>query len=155
MATTSTSTSQNLSRQSNLALFVGEMTTNKVVHSKLDGLLRRNTNQLRQDTRVQSTETLVAEDLLEAVNGVLVQALTRLSASLVLETRLDQIDGVDHEGTKGTSKTTQSKVVSRFRNLAQDGRASLACLLGGSIRSSFGGVERNAPRRVEDLGKVI
>lgn len=154
LATTSTGTSQNLSRQSNLALLVGEVTTNKIVHSKLDGLLGRDAYQLRQDTRVQSTETLVAEDLLEAVNGVLVQALTGLSASLVLETSLDQIDRVDHEGTKGTSKTTQSKVVSRFGNLAQDGLASLACLLGGGIRSSFGGVERNAPRRVEDLGKV-
>lgn len=114
LATTGRATGNDLRHERDVAVLVGQRLSGEVVDRQLDGLFGGNTNQLRNDTRVQATETLIADDLLETVERVLVQALAGLGASLVLQSCLDQIDRVHHKGTKGTSNTTQGKVVGRL-----------------------------------------
>jgi hypothetical protein len=138
LTTTGSTTGDNLGPQRNASLLVSQTTAHQIVHRQLDGLLWRNTNQLGQDTRVQAADTFVANNLLEAVDGVLVQALSGLRSTLVLQTGLDKIDGVHHEGTKGTSQTAQTKVVSRLKDLVQDGTA-----LGSDLIDSLAGGVQN------------
>ena len=84
LAATGAGTGQNLGAPVDLALLVGEVAADKVVDRQLDGLFRRDADELRQNTRVETPEALVTEHLLEAVDGVLVQALAGLRAALVL-----------------------------------------------------------------------
>lgn len=57
-------------------------------------------------TSVEAEEALVAEDLLGAVEAVLVHQLPdqRAGGALVLHARLDQVDGVDGSGPGGCGK---------------------------------------------------
>lgn len=125
------------------------MTPHKIVDSQLDSLLGSNADKLRQNTRVQAPDTLIAKHLLEAVNRVLVQPLARLCATLVLKTSLDQVNRVHHKGTKGTSHTAQRKVVSRLQNAMEDGG-----LFGHGDGRLIHVVHGTSPRGVENLGKV-
>jgi len=84
LATTGTGTGQNLGAPVDLALLVGKVAADKVVDRQLDGLFGRDTDELRQDARVQAAESLVTEHLLEAIDRVLVQPLAGLRAALVL-----------------------------------------------------------------------
>ena len=121
LTTTSRTTSQDLSPERNIArLHVGEFAAHKIVDGKLDGLLWSNTDQLRQDTRVQTTEAFVADDLLEAIDAVLVKLLTNHGATLVLHASLHQIDGVHHEGTECTSNRSEREVVRRNQDGLKD-----------------------------------
>lgn len=119
---TSSTTSQNLMRIPDLVgILVSESATNEIVDGQLDSLLRRHTDQLRDNTRVQTSETLIPDNLPRAVNRVVVEAFTGTSGSLVLHTGLDQVNGVHHEGTKGTRQTTQGKVMRRLQHTMQEG----------------------------------
>ena len=152
LAGTSQTTRDDLSRQGDLAILALKGTSGQIVDGKLDSLLRRHTDELRQHARVQSAETLVSNNLLEAVDRVLVQALSGLGASLVLESRLDQVDGVHHEGTKSTSQTSESEVVGRLEDTLENMSTSCGSRLG---RGGLDGVVyRVAPRGIQHLGEV-
>src|SRR4051794_29094694 len=98
LASTGSTTGQNLMGVFDaVGVLVGEVSTNKVVDGQLNSLLRSHTNQLRNDTRVQACETLVADNLPGAIDGVVVQSLTRARRALILHTGLDQINRVNHE----------------------------------------------------------
>ena len=122
LATTGGSTSHDLGPERNVArLLVGELATHKVVDSKLDGLFWGNTNQLGKNARVQATETLVADDLLEAVQAVLVKLLADHGATLVLHAGLDQVNGIHHKGTESSSDRTEHEVMRRNENRLENG----------------------------------
>jgi hypothetical protein len=128
-----------------------ECIPDQIIHRKLDGLLGRDTNQLRQNSRVKTAEALVGHDLPEAVDRVVIQTLTRVGSSLVLQSRLDQVDGVHHEGAKGTGNTSQAKVIGRLGNAVQSaGRGGLGSHNSGRVLSSTA----RSPGGIEDLGKV-
>lgn len=88
-------------------LLVSKRATDQVVDRELDGLFRRNTDQLGENTRVQALETFVGNNLSEAIDRVIVQTLAGVGTSLVLHAGLDKINGINHEGTKGTGNTTE------------------------------------------------
>lgn len=159
LATTSATTSHDLCPKRDVAgCLVGEFATNKVVDSKLDSLLRGNTNQLRQNTRVQTAETLVADDLLEAVDTVLVELLTDNGATLVLHAGLHQINGVHHEGTEGTSDRAEHEVVSgnkeRLEERARGGHSLLRNISDDLIRTTAQTSSNCVPARVKDPSEV-
>lgn len=127
------------------SVLVGKVIPNQIVHSKLDGLLRCNTNQLRDDTRVQAGESFIPDDLSCTIQRVVVQSLTNTRRPLVLHTGLDQVNGVNHERTKRTRKTAKRKVVRRFQH-AEQNRLGVLCGLLRSGRSSLASnSERGAP----------
>lgn len=75
-------------------------------------------------TSVEAKEALVAEDLLGAVEAVLVHQLPDQGAggALVLHARLDQVDGVDGGGPGGwgnSGSLFQSKIYQRSQGLRQ------------------------------------
>ena len=111
---------QNLSSQRNSSrLFICELPADEIVDGEFDGLFRSDSDKLRQNTRVQPTETLIPNDLACAIYRVLVQALTRTCASLILHPRLNEVDGVHHESTKGASDTAQAKMVRGFKQAVE------------------------------------
>lgn len=116
LATTSGGTSDSLAPDGDVAILVSQVLTSQIVDGKLDGLFGSDTDELGQDTRVQTAETLILDNLLETIDGVLVQSLTGHSTSLVLESGLYEINGVNHEGTKGTSHATKTEVISGFES---------------------------------------
>ena len=133
-----------------LALLIGEVAADEIVDGQLDGLLGGDTDELRQDTRVEAPEALVADDLPEAVDRVVVQPLAGIRAALVLHARLDEIDRVHHEGTEGAGETAEAKVVCRLGGTRKE-----ALALGLGLESA--GVlvlVAPPPRRIEHLGEV-
>ena len=104
LTSTGSSTRQHLSREFDVACgLVRQLASDKVVDCELDGLLWRHTDKLGKNTGIETLEAFVLNDLLRAVDRVLVQDMSNAGAPLVLHPRLDQINWVDHEGTKGTS----------------------------------------------------
>lgn len=68
-------------------------------------------NQLRTKSSIQAQGTFVLDDLLEAVDGVLVQELTDDLGTLVLHASLDKIDRVDNSGTNSSTDGSQQETV--------------------------------------------
>ena len=155
LASTRSATSQHLRSKLDLASrLVRQLASNKVVHCELDGLFRRYTDKLGKHTGIQTLEPLILDDLLGAVERVLVEHMPNARAPLVLHPRLDKIDGVNHKGTKGTSQGSESKVVDRleyvvpYRFCAR--KDLLACFrYAASCQRSY-----PVPGRVENAGKV-
>ena len=137
----------------NLPLLIGKHPAHEIVHRQLDRLLGRDTDQLRQHARVQAAEPLVADDLAEAVDRVVVQALAGVGAALVLHARLDQVDGVHHEGAKGARDAAQAKVVGRLGR-ARERVLRLGLGLGDGGAAGLLVLVPAAPRGVEHLGEV-
>ncbi|KAI6754925.1 hypothetical protein HG531_004031 [Fusarium graminearum] len=140
---TSRTTRDHLRPECDIAVLVGERLSGDIVDGELDGLLWGDTDQLRQHTGVETSETFVTDDLLETIYRVLVKTLTRLGASLVLQPCLDQINGVHHEGTEGTSNTTKGKVTQATRGLVKASKVEEDVGFHGSEEreaSKFGGL---------------
>lgn len=68
-------------------------------------------HQLRSQSTIQSQNTFVLDNLLEAVDTVLVQKLSDNLGALVLHTSLDQIDGVYDSGTDSATDRTEQESV--------------------------------------------
>ena len=66
-----------------------------VTNCHFDGLFRRHPAQLRNNSSVETPDSLKLEHLLEAVHTVLVEDLVRYRSYLVLETSLDQVYRID------------------------------------------------------------
>ena len=80
-----------------LAVLLAEPAAKEVVDGQLDGLFRRDANELRQEPAVEPNGALVSGYLHGAVDGIFVQGLDTLHDALVLHPCLGQIDRV-HEG---------------------------------------------------------
>lgn len=149
-------TRQNLPGIPNLScLLVGEVAADQVVNGQFDGLLGSDTDQLGQDTRVETQEALIADDLPRAVDGIVVQPLTDTGATLVLHSRFHQVNGVDHESTKGSSNATERKVVDRLQDIVEDGFRLFDRFASGRGDSSFTQGQRGVPGRIDDLGEIL
>jgi hypothetical protein len=73
LTSTSSTTRKNLMAVLDaVGILVGEESTNKIVNSQLNSLLRSHTNQLRNDSRVEAGETLVPDNLFGTIDGVVV-----------------------------------------------------------------------------------
>jgi len=124
-----------------VGLLVGEVGAHEVVDGQLDGLLGRDADHLRDDAGVQAADALVLDDLLRAVDAVLVEALAGAAAALVLHARLHQVDRVHHEGAERARYRAQREVVRRFQRGVQEVLRSRQRLLAhverlvGSFRS--------------------
>lgn len=140
--------------QLDAAILTTEPAAHQVIDRQLDGLFRCHTNQLRQHTRIQTEKAFILDDLFRAIPTVLVQHFTHTTAPLILHPRLDQINGIDHKGTKRAGHATETKVMHRFENAMHHG----ACFGGHLVeRRARGDARANAaiaPGRVEHLGKV-
>ena len=153
MAATSHTAGKHLAGKADLAVLIRQRPADQVIGRQLDGLLGRHADQLRQHTRVQTTEALVAHHLLEAVDRVLVQPLPGQGAALVLQPSLDQVDRVHHEGAKRTRHAAQAEVVHGLERAAEEVAGGLlGC--GGGGRLVVVVVHGVAPRGVEHLGEV-
>ena len=133
-----------------VALLVGEVAADDIVDGQLDGLLGGDTDELRQDTRVEAAETLVADHLPEAVDRIVIQPLAGIGAALVLHARLDEIDRVHHEGTEGAGDAAEAKVVRRLDGAREEALALGLGLEGTGVLT----LVAPPPRRIEHLGEV-
>jgi len=68
-------------------------------------------DELRTQATVKSKDTFVSDELLEAVNAVLVQEFSDDLGALVLHPRLDQIDRIDHGRTNSATNRSQQESV--------------------------------------------
>lgn len=91
-------------------LRIFEPTADEIVHRQLDGLLRRDTHELRRDTRIKTQKTLVPNDFSETINGIVIQLLSNSRGPLVLHASLDEVDGIHHEGAESAGQTSQGEV---------------------------------------------
>ena len=127
LASTSHTTSKNLMLNLDLAGSAGEVSTNQIVDSKLNSLLWSNTNQLWQDTGVQTLGTLISDYLLGTVERVLVKHLANAGGTLILHTGLDKVNWVDHEGPEGAGQRTECEVVNGLQDRAEDVLSGSLC----------------------------
>ena len=80
-------TSNAFVQEGDLALVGCQLVSHKIVHRQLDGLLRTDADQLRQEATVQAKDTFVSNDLLGAVPAVSVHQFTDNGATtLILHT---------------------------------------------------------------------
>lgn len=135
------STRNHLAHDGDVSVVVGHLIAHNPIHSQFDGLLRRDTNQLRPNPLIQPSHALAlqylsththtktymvkrlrrgsrCEYLLEAVKIALVEDLARNTA-LVLDARLDQVNGVHGSRTNRTRNRADSKVVDFMENLKE------------------------------------
>lgn len=111
-----------------MTLILHELVTDEIVDRQLDGLLRRHTDELNGQALVEAKEALVTNDFLEAIPTVSVHDFANVGfGSLVLHSRLDQIDGVDSERANCSGDRSQKETVAAFEslhaNITEIGRA--------------------------------
>jgi len=118
LSTTSRSTSEDFVSEPDLArLGVRELAADDIVDGELDGLLRRDADKLGEHARVEALKAFVLEHLSRAVYRVLVQSVSYPCVSLILHSRLDEIDGVHHERAESTCYTTECEVMCRLEDV--------------------------------------
>lgn len=158
MACTGRAAGQQLVRVPDVAgVRVHELPPDEVVDGELDCLFGRHADELRQHARVEAAEALVADDFSRAVERVCVEPLADALRALILHARLDQVDGVDHEGAKGACNATEGEVVDRVQQAAEKARrlCKRLCANVAAARGQLGAEVVGAlPRGIEDLCKV-
>lgn len=84
----------------------------------LDGLLRSDTDELRQQPLVEPRDSsLVDEDLPNAVGPVLVENFSDDGRSLILQTRLDHVDRADGQEERGELEVSKRAELRRAVNI--------------------------------------